>query len=64
MLGDPGGIVAETVGFDDFRRHPFMDIAMRVGLGIVIGVRREQDTEFHASSFPNCRAVDDAALMR
>jgi hypothetical protein len=48
VLGEPGAIVAELVGAQDFARHPGVDGAMRVGLGVGIGVGGEQDTEFHA----------------
>ena len=38
------------VGGLDLGRHPRVDVAVRVGLGDVVGVRREQDAEFHGRS--------------
>jgi hypothetical protein len=48
VLGHPGGVVAEAVGGLDLGGDPGVDGPVRVGLGGVIGVRREQDAEFHA----------------
>ena len=50
MLGHPGGIVAERVGRLDLRRHAGVDLPVRIGLAGRVGVRGEQDPEFHAVS--------------
>ena len=48
MLGDPGDVVAEPVGGDDFAGHPRMHGAVRVGLALLVGMRGEQDSDLHA----------------
>ena len=50
MLGHPGGIVAEPVGCLDFRRHAGVDLPVRIGLAGRVGVRGEENPEFHAVS--------------
>src|SRR5512143_4247684 len=47
VLRHPGGVVAQAVGGLDLGGDARVDRAVRVGLGDVIGVRREQDAEFH-----------------
>jgi len=50
MLSHPGGIVAEPVGRLDFRRHAGVDLPVRIGLAGRVGVRGEENPEFHAVS--------------
>ena len=50
MLGHPGDIVAERLCCLDLRRHAGMDITVRIGLTGRVGVRGEEDPEFHAVS--------------
>ena len=50
MLGHPGDIVAELVGRLDFRRHAGVDLSVRIGLAHRVGVRGEENPEFHAVS--------------
>ena len=50
MLGHPGRIIAERVCRLDLRRHAGVDLPVRIGLAGVVGVRGEQDAEFHAVS--------------
>jgi hypothetical protein len=48
MLGDPGGVVAETVRLHDLRRHAGVRVAVRVGLALDVRVRGEENAELHA----------------
>ena len=48
MLGDPGVIEAERVGPHDLARHPRMDVPMRIGLQVNVGMRCEENSKFHA----------------
>jgi hypothetical protein len=48
MLGDPGIVVAEFVGAHDLRRHARVHVTVRIGLGLGVGMRGEENTEFHA----------------
>src|SRR6266851_340278 len=50
MLGDPRGVEADLVGAQDFARHAGVHVAMRIGLDVRIGMGREENAEFHASS--------------
>ena len=48
MFGDPRVVVAELVGVQDLPGYPRMHIAVRIGLGIDVGMGCEQNSEFHA----------------
>jgi len=48
VLGHPGRVVAEVVGGLDLGGDARVHVAVRIGLGGVVGMRREQDPEFHA----------------
>ncbi len=48
MLGEPGVIEAELVGAQDLAGDAGMHVAVRIGLGIDVGMGGEQDSEFHA----------------
>src|SRR5256885_1016211 len=48
MLGEPGIVEAELVGAQDFARHARVHVAARIGLDILVGMRGEQNAEFHA----------------
>ena len=50
MLGDPGIVEAELVGAQDLLGDPRVHVAVRIGLGIGVGMRGEKNAEFHASS--------------
>src|SRR5262249_7661185 len=50
MLGQPRDVEAELVGANDLARHPRMDVAMRIGLAVRVGVRRKQNPELHATA--------------
>ena len=47
MLGDPGRVVAQALGLDHFLGRALMHAAMRVGLFLRIGMRGEENAEFH-----------------
>src|SRR5579863_9696670 len=47
MFGEPGIIVAEFVGAHDLRRHPRVYVTVRIRLGLGVGMRGEQNAEFH-----------------
>jgi len=47
MLGNPGVVVAERVGGDDLLGHARMHVAVRIRFGLGVGVRREENAEFH-----------------
>ncbi len=49
MLRDPGIIESELVGAQDLARHPRMHVAVRIRLDIGVGVRGEENSEFHAA---------------
>ena len=57
----PSRVVAERVRRLDLRRHPGVDVPVRVGLAGVVRVRREQDAEFHAVS--SLRRLSDAGPL-
>ena len=48
MLGEPGVIEAELVGAQDLAGDAGMHVAVRIGLGVDVGMGGEQDSEFHA----------------
>jgi hypothetical protein len=48
VLGDPGGVVAQALGFDHFVRGAGVHVAVGVGLFLRVGMRGEEDAEFHA----------------
>ena len=61
MLSHPGGIVAEPVGRVDFRRHAGVDLSVRIGLTGRVGVRGEENPEFHAVSSERSHVSPDLA---
>jgi hypothetical protein len=58
MLRQPRVVEAERVGAQDFTGHARVRVVVRVGLGVRVGVRREQDAEFHARFLPKLCAHD------
>ena len=48
MLGEPGVVEAELVGAQDLAGDAGVHIAVRIGLGVDVGMGGEQDSEFHA----------------
>ena len=57
MLGDPGGIVAKAIRFDDLTGYACMNVAVGIRLPLDIGMRCKQNAEFHTQTFPagSCR---------
>lgn len=51
MLGDPGRVVAQALGLDHFLGRALMHAAMRVRLFLRIGMRGEENAEFHQATF-------------
>jgi hypothetical protein len=64
MLSHPGGIVAEPVGRLDFRRHASVDLPVWIGLAHRVGVRGEENPEFHAFSSVRYRVCPGRAHTR
>ena len=52
MFGEPCVVEAELVRAQDFAGDARMHVAVRIGLGIDVGMGREQDSEFHARLAP------------
>ena len=62
MFGDPGVVVAELVGAQDLPGYPRVHIAVRIGLGVGVGMRSEKNAEFHAPSWMIRVSVGAATL--
>src|SRR5262249_5390259 len=54
MLRKPGVVVAEFVCAQDFTGHARVDVTVRIGLGIRVGMGCEQDAEFHVALLAAC----------